>query len=100
MAATQVLIICAFVILTALPIFDSLPIIDESEVDVSGRSPLEYGDKFQGDIVLTSNQEEFFNGKVPKTGLLSLAKRWPKNSLGQVVVPYTFNAAAGFSKIV
>jgi hypothetical protein len=104
MSAVQVLSILAFFVLIALPSFHSLPIVDVSEVDesdVNGRSPLEYGDKFQGDIVLTSSQEEMINGteKGARTGLLSLRSRWPKNNAGQVIVPYTFQASAGFSKI-
>lgn len=100
MAATQVLSssIFAFFILIALPSFHTLPIVDE--VNVNGRSSLEYGDKFQGDIVLTPSQEEMFNGtgKGSRTGLLDTRYRWPKNTAGQVIVPYTFLSSAGFSK--
>jgi hypothetical protein len=96
MSAVQVLSIFAFFVLIALPSFDSLPI---AEVDVNGRSPLEYGDKFQGDIVLTPSQEEMINGtgKGARTGLLSTRYRWPKNNAGQVVVPVVFQAS--YSKI-
>jgi hypothetical protein len=99
MAAIQVLSIFAFFVSIALPSFHSLPIVDVSEVDVNGRSQLEYGNKFQGDIVLTTSQEEMINGsgKGSRTGLLDLNRRWPKNSAGQVVVPVVFQTS--FSKI-
>jgi hypothetical protein len=99
MAAVQVLRVFAFFVLITFPCLDSLPIADEGDDDVNGRSRLEYGDKFQGDIVLTPSQEIMLSRKIPKTGLLSLTSRWPKNNAGQVIVPYAFNFTAGFSKI-
>jgi hypothetical protein len=101
MAEVQVISIFAFIVLIAFPSSRSLPIADEIKIDVNGRSPLEYGDKFQGDIVLTSSQQEMISrtGKGARTGLIDLAKRWPKDYYGQVIVPYTFNASDGFSKI-
>jgi hypothetical protein len=104
MAATQLISIFAFFVLFALPSFHSLPIVGVSEVDesdVNGRSPLEYGDKFQGDIVLTPSQEEMINGtgKGGRTGWLHSRYRWPKHNTGYVIVPLVFQASAGFSKI-
>ena len=67
----------------------------------SGRSPLEFGKKFQGDLALTSDQEKLLtsSGRGGRTGVLNTYYRWPKNKLnGLVYVPYTYSAAAGFSE--
>ncbi|CRK90140.1 CLUMA_CG003856, isoform A [Clunio marinus] len=61
----------------------------------------EYGDKVQGDLILTAEQfDAMYNNstKAGKTGLLSSSYRWPKNSAGYVQVPYTFRASSGFTQ--
>jgi hypothetical protein len=71
-----------------------------SEVEVDGRSESEFGDKFQGDIDLTPEQEAIINGTARggRTGLLNTKYRWPKNSAGYVMVPYAFQPFSQFSK--
>jgi hypothetical protein len=92
---TSKIFLIAFVSVFAT--INALPI---SEDDAGERSKLEFGDEFQGDIVLSPEQEQILNGnsKGSRTGLLNKSNKWPKNSAGQVVVPYTFQAASGFSK--
>jgi hypothetical protein len=87
MAATQVFRVFTLFVLIAFPSFESLAIADEVEVDK--RSSLEYSDKFEGDIVLTSEQKAMLSGaeRGAKTGLLNTKYRWPK----RVVVPVTFD---------
>lgn len=52
----------------------------------------EYGDKFQGDIVLTPEQENEANhvGRVGRTGTVNTNVRWPKIN-GRVTVPYVID---------
>jgi hypothetical protein len=50
--------------------------------------------KFQGDIILTKDQEEVIfaeNRTQGRTGLINLRYRWPKSSSGCVNVPYIFD---------
>jgi hypothetical protein len=70
------------------------------EKETSTRSIYELGDKFQGDIVLTPEQKALVSGTTrgSRTGLLDKKYRWPKNSFGKVILPYTFQSSAGFSK--
>lgn len=75
---------------------DANPILNLQE-----KKLFESEDKFQGDIVLTKDQEEnFFKppGKGPRTGLSAEFYRWPKNSNGFIILPYTIKESAGFSK--
>lgn len=83
-------------VIALLPILNALPVSDERG------SPLEFGDNFQGDIILTPEQEDIINGNTrgARTGLLNTRSRWPKNSSGYVIVPYTFQSASGFSKTI
>jgi hypothetical protein len=96
MASSRLIVLAIILIVPALI---AAPI---SEDETEESSALEFGDKFQGDIVLTPEQEELINeaenSKTSRTGLLSARYRWPKNSAGQVIVPYTFQASSGFSK--
>jgi hypothetical protein len=74
--------------------------IASNPVDFSGRSELEFGDKFQGDMVLDELQRELIaenSTKDSRTGLLNTWYRWPK-SAGYAIVPCVFQASAGFSK--
>lgn len=63
-----------------------------------------YGEKFQGDIKLTENQEKILQdvdqveGHNPRTGTVHLFYRWPKNMQGFVVVPYRINLSDDFSE--
>lgn len=78
---------------------------DEEE---AGTLEGEQGSFFQGDIDLEPDQEEalFSNDtevsldESTRTGLLAQHYRWPKNSKGQVVVPYTISSNAGYSKFI
>lgn len=47
--------------------------------------PGEFGDKFEGDIVLSAQQQQAVLGR---TGLINTGYRWPNN-----IVPYTLEAA-------
>jgi len=60
--------------------------------------PWVYGDNFQGDIKLTQEQRDVYEGKAPRTGWTWLPFRWPKNANGHVVVPFQIAANAGFSE--
>lgn len=88
---------CAIILLVTFPCLFTLPVAND---DTNARSPLEFGDKFQGDIVLTPEQDEIISdtGKGSRTGLLSIRYRWPKSG-GHVQVPYVYRASAGFCKI-
>lgn len=57
-------------------------------------------DKFQGDIILTKDQEENFFSPPGKgrTGLTAENYRWLKNSDGFILLSYTIKESAGFSK--
>lgn len=57
-----------------------------------------YGDKFQGDIKLTEEQEKVIFGHAPKVGWIPVTHRWPINLQGYVVVPYRMQASEGFSE--
>jgi hypothetical protein len=94
MASSSFIVIAIFLV---LPVFHAVPISDEVTEE---RSQLEFGDKFQGDIILTPEQEEQFdkNSKSSRTGLRNARYRWPKNSAGQVVVPYTIQGSSGYCK--
>lgn len=69
-------------------------------------SDLEAGNYFQGDIVLLPGQKEIFlsndtsDDDVSRTGLLLEDQRWPKNSLGRVIVPFIFPRPSDYSKFL
>jgi hypothetical protein len=65
---------------------------------VTAFSSLDAAVLFEGDIILTPEQEMLAKGRVPRTGLLDEKFRWPKNSARQVIVPYTFETASGYSE--
>jgi hypothetical protein len=71
---------------------------DSDEHDVASQH--EFGDKFQGDLILTHRQKKAFysRGRYANTGLLSTITRWPKMK-GYVWVPYTFKFSDNFSKL-
>ncbi|XP_070501173.1 low choriolytic enzyme-like [Chironomus tepperi] len=55
-----------------------------------------YGDLYQGDIDLTEEQKEFLeataNGSIDlRVGISNPFYRWPKDSSGNVIVPYKFS---------
>lgn len=68
----------------------------------------EIGNEYQGDMklshyqeVLLSDDQERINRLQRRTGSTSIAKRWPKNDNGDVVVPYRFGSRDDeFSKVV
>lgn len=53
----------------------------------------EYGNKFQGDIVLTPEQESegTLEGRNGRTGTTNTNVRWPKVN-GRVIVPYVIDS--------
>jgi len=59
----------------------------------------EYGDKFQGDIVLTPEQEVETThvGRVGRTGTINTNVRWPKIN-GRVTVPYVIDSVYSSSE--
>ena len=59
------------------------------EVQKVGKS--KYGKHFQGDIALMPNQIGILNNSndiLDRTGLKSSIYRWPKDKIGNVIVPY------------
>ncbi|CRK92010.1 CLUMA_CG005590, isoform A [Clunio marinus] len=57
----------------------------------------EYGDNFQGDIILSEELEndlKGLNSRRQRTGLIDTRYRWPKDASGNVIVPYTFDSSA------
>jgi hypothetical protein len=76
---------------------ESNPVSVESKLDYDP----ENGDFFQGDIELSPEQEKMFlsnsTDRGGRTGYFN--NRWPKKN-GIVVVPYIFDSASAFSKIV
>lgn len=90
----------------------SKPLVDNdtiifinSEGFESGAINLEYGEYFQGDIVVDEEQKEYLlrndtDGTFStRTGILFLSARWPKNSMGLVIVPYTIGMEYSKTKI-
>ena len=69
-------------------------VIDDEDVDTE----LEYGDYYQGDILLEDDQMELLKSEpkegedddefAMRTGHILQYYRWPKNSRGKVIVPY------------
>jgi hypothetical protein len=74
---------------------------NQKEENASG--DLLFGNHFQGDIVLTEDQEDFFKGnstsKGSRTGLIDTRYRWLKNRLGQVIVPYTLDGSYSENRV-
>lgn len=65
-----------------------LALLNANPIDTDG----EYGDKYQGDIVLTPEQEQQLNnGRSGRTGILNLNARWPKTN-GRAKVPYVISS--------
>jgi hypothetical protein len=70
-------------------------VVEPAQVMIDGvggfNDPI-YGDHFQGDIELSPEQEEIFmansSSKGSRTGIVDTRYRWPKNTQGQVIVPY------------
>lgn len=87
------------VIFILIGIFSSLNAVPFSDLFIDGRSESEFGNKFQGDIDLTPEQEAMMNGtRGGRTGLLNNFYRWPKNQNGYVVLPYAFEPNSMFCK--
>ncbi|KAG5668446.1 hypothetical protein PVAND_016386 [Polypedilum vanderplanki] len=78
----------------------------------NARKILEYGSHFEGDIVLTSEQEKFYKkdskyiedtggdedgGLLTRSGRISTSFRWPKDYNGNVIVPYIIDDTSKFS---
>lgn len=67
---------------------------DEFLVDENSSSEFEYGDYFQGDIILQEDQIRLLKSKADdeelekRTGRIWEGYRWPKNKYGNVIVPY------------
>lgn len=91
---TQILCFLAIIIATTS---NPIPATNRTVINMD----ILYGDKFEGDIMLTKEQEEAFafgNAKNinRQTGLLNTARRWPHNSNRNAIVPYRFQP--GYSK--
>lgn len=52
--------------------------------------PGEYGNHYQGDIVLTPEQKAETEGKNGRTGIINTWYRWPKSG-GRVIVPFVID---------
>jgi len=61
------------------------PLMPDSPYDVE--DPTTWGDKFEGDIVLTEEQERQIMNATERNGMINEARRWPG-----AVVPYVFNS--------
>lgn len=67
---------------------------------------LENGEFFQGDIILHGDQMDLVmshknftenEDNIPtRTGLINEQYRWPKNNLGQAVIPYVIDPSSGY----
>jgi hypothetical protein len=95
--------VCFLVLFTLNVLAHPADLLLEARDDVEDHysaSQHEFGDKFQGDLLLTNQQEQAFysRGKTANTGLLSTVFRWPK-ILGFIWVPYTFNPEANFCNL-
>lgn len=53
-------------------------------------------DFYQGDIKLTPEEQN--NQRSGRLGTLNTRARWPKDSRGRVIIPYTIQASSGYSK--
>jgi hypothetical protein len=101
MAKALIRLIC---LLAALSVINSTPVPDVAVDD----QPDEFdtmklsNDFYQGDIFLTEEQKIELFGTQEEigeyTGHTSENRRWPKNSSGQVIVPYQFRSTDAFSE--
>ncbi|KAG5673253.1 hypothetical protein PVAND_003316 [Polypedilum vanderplanki] len=91
---TQTVLFCTFSLLYAAPV-DEAPVEEVIEGEGEDNGVGEYGEHYQGDIILTPEQEEELanDGRDSKTGILNTNARWPKVN-GYVQVPYVIT---GFS---
>lgn len=75
--------------------------LDDENVNIG----LESGSFFQGDIKLLADQKEILlsnetdEGLLSRTGILIESQRWPKNKLGNVVVPFAFKRESDYSEL-
>jgi hypothetical protein len=81
---------------------------DQEQEHESHGVDAEEGEYFQGDIILTEDQRKYLFDEESeddesdsalvsnRTGVKDLRFRWPKDSKGQVIVPYTFDPKAKF----
>jgi hypothetical protein len=85
-----------FCLLAVALITHSIPIGDSSSVDDVFNMDLNFTDDIfrDGDLMFTKEQEEQM--KNPNVGVINTAGRWPMNLNGHVIIPYVFNAQAGF----
>lgn len=76
-------------LLLQVTLFCSLVALNANPIEVEQ----EYGDKFQGDIVLTPEQESETThvGRIGRTGTINTNVRWPKIN-GRVTVPYVIDS--------
>jgi hypothetical protein len=60
----------------------------------------EYGNHYEGDIILTPEQEEAIekNGRDGRTGIIDTRRRWPKVN-GLVYMPYVIDSQSGYCKL-
>lgn len=82
-------VVCCFIVFMIVTL-EANPILKSLETGI-----------FQGDIILTPDQDEYLHNpsvKQARTGLLETRYKWPKNQDGFVLLPYTISDAAGFSE--
>lgn len=56
------------------------------------------GGNFEGDMILSDEQLRNLDFG-PRNGLVHKKFRWPKNSKGEVIVPYNFSNANDYSEL-
>lgn len=87
----------SLIIFAVLAVFSAVTAHSFYEYESEGRSHFEFGDKFQGDILLSPEQKAS-GTRGSRTGILSSLFRWPKNDKGKVHLAYTIQETAGFSE--
>lgn len=80
-----------------------------SNVTMKSYNDLEYGELFEGDIILPDDQVDFLQSRIldeeagntaTRTGLLSRYYRWPKNFNGIAVIPYFIDSRSGYCELL
>ena len=80
----------AVFLIQAFPLlFSTLPL--ESDSLTRKINPEEMANEFEGDIVLLNNLDPL--SRSGRNGLTDSTKRWPRNTYGQVKVPYTIQGS-------
>lgn len=76
-----------------------LPIENEArDAPNDGFSGEMIGGNFEGDMIMSDEQLQNLDFG-PRNGLVHKKFRWPKNSKGEVIVPYNFTNADDYSEL-